>query len=135
MITATGYSKDLSIMPEGIAVTFGKDMIAEQGGLLNFLRGFNKVMAAHDRGDYWMHKLKNKPTIEVDHVYVIVANRLYCRCYSGGYCKEPMTGYTMDGREEEMNWGRMNLSGPIERCPFKRTLKGFQGFRYTTKLF
>lgn len=135
MITETGYSKDPSIMPEGIAITFGAQMIAEQGGLLNFLRGFNEIMQAHESGDYWMHKMKNKPTFEVDHIYIIVANRLYARVYSGGYSKEPKTGFTMDGRKEEMNWGRLNLSGPMERCPFKRTLKGFQGFRYTTKLW
>lgn len=40
MITANGYSKDLSIIPEGIVVTFGKVMIAEQGGLLRFIKNF-----------------------------------------------------------------------------------------------
>lgn len=78
-------------MPEGIAITFGKGMIEEQGGLLHFLRGFNEIMAGHEEGDYWMHKMKNKPKVEIDHVYIIVANRLYGRVYFGGYA-EGFTG-------------------------------------------
>lgn len=135
MITETGYSNEPSYLADGIAVTFGASMIAEQGGLLNFLKGFNDVMENAEKGDYWMHKLKNKPSVEVDHVYVIVANRLYCRCFFGGYTKEPAMAWTMDGRDVEISWGRIILSGPIVKAPFKRTLRGFQGFRYTKKLF
>lgn len=40
MITAQGYSKDPSIMPEGIAITFGKEMLTDHGGLKTFLDGF-----------------------------------------------------------------------------------------------
>lgn len=134
MITANGYSKDPNIIPEGIAVTFGKEMMIEQGGAKNFIKHFEYWMK---RGDefYWLHKCKNKPSLEVDHVYIIVLNRLYCRCYFGGYEKHTTTGGTADGREKSITWPRIILAGPLEKCPFKRELKGFQGFRYTTKLF
>lgn len=60
MITADGYSKDPGIMPEGIAVTFGKDMMKDQGGAKQFLSYFNGIMS--DADSWWMHKMKNKPS-------------------------------------------------------------------------
>lgn len=136
MITAQGYSKDPNIPPEGIVVTFGQQMIGEQGGLLHFIRGFEAVM--NDDNDYWIHTLSNFPTLEQDIVYLIVANRLYGRVYCGGYCRNHdanITGYGMTGEQKLMDKPFLILSGPLTRCPFKRTLKGFQGFRYCTKLF
>lgn len=133
MITEAGYSKDPNIIPEGIVVTFGKEMIEEQGGLKNFLSFFEQVM--NDEQDYWMHKCKNAPQYDILYVYVTVYNRLRYRCMFGGYFKENTTGGTADGREVEIAWPRIILSGPFEKCPFKRELKGFQGFRYCTKLF
>jgi hypothetical protein len=134
VITKTGYSKDPNIIPEGIAVTFGKEMMNEQGGVRNFLRHFEDIMS---RGDdwWWLHKCKNKPQQDIAWVYVIVLNRLYCRCYFGGYEKKGTVGGTADGREIIIQWPRVILAGPIEKPKFKRRLKGFQGFRYTTKLF
>lgn len=120
-------------MPEGIAVTFGIEMMDEQGGPLNLLRYFEACM--EEENNFWLHKCKNKPQFEVDHVYVICMNRLYCRAYYGGYKKEPTIGYTADGKEKSIDWPRIILAGPIEKPKFKRTLKGFRGFRYTTKLF
>jgi len=133
MITEKGYSKDPSIMPEAIAVTFGREMMNEQGGPKQFLEYFNEIMA--DPDSHWMHKMKNKPTHEFDIVYIIVLNRLYGKCYFGGFENRSTKGYTADGRVKDIDWSRMILAGPLERCPFKRTIKGFQGFRYTTKLF
>jgi hypothetical protein len=134
MITATGYSKDPNIVPEGIAVTFGKDMMLEQGGIRNFLKHFEDWMTKGD-DHWWLHRCKNKPQVELDYVYVIVLNRLYCRCYYGGYEKHETIGGTADGGEKEISWPRIILAGPIEKPNFKRRLQGFQGFRYCTKLF
>lgn len=153
MITANGYSKDPSIMAEGIAVTFGHEMIKEQGGLLHFLRFFHQIMeeSLQDaEASHWLHKCSNLPTIEVDHVYIIACNRLYGRVFNGGYRlhnpyagitdemdddHQPPSCVTADGREKGIDFNHIILSGPFERCPHKRILKGFQGFRYTTKLF
>lgn len=138
MITAEGYSKDPSIMPEGIVITWGKDMINSKGGLLPFVRHFNVAMKNEE--SVWLQKCKNKPTFEdILHVYIIVNNRLYGRCFYGGY----ETGRTIINNgnghsfswRTEIEWPRVLLAGPFERCPFKRALKGFQGFRYCTKLF
>lgn len=132
MITANGYSKDPNIVPEGIVVTFGQEMMMEQGGALNFIRYFEKSLA--DEHTYWLHKCKNKPQHDVDHVYIIALNRLYCRCYFGGYETHETTVWDAL-RPKLISWPRIILAGPIEKPPFKRTLRGFQGFRYATKLF
>lgn len=138
MITQQGYSKNPSIMPEGIAVTFGQQMIKEQGGLKTFLKAFQQTMSEHEVGNYWMHTCSNMPSMEIDHIYIIVANRLYGRVYCGGFHKKPspgIVGYGATGLQKLMDKPFVILSGPFEKCPHKRTLRGFQGFRYTTKLF
>lgn len=138
MITATGYSKDPSILPEGIAVTFGKQMIIEQGGLKTFIKAFQETMSQHEDGGYWMHTCSNLPSLELDHIYLVMANRLYGRVYCGGFFRNhfaDVVAYGATGVQKLMDKPFIILSGPFEKCPVKRTLKGFQGFRYTTKLF
>jgi hypothetical protein len=139
MITQKGYSKNPGILPEGIAITFGKEMMLEQGGVKNFLRNFQSFMASHEDGEYWMHKCSNLPAQDIDIIYIIVLNRLWGKVYNGGYHRynesSIKTGYSADGKEKVINWNYIVLSGPFVKCPFKRELKGFQGFRYTTKLF
>lgn len=135
MITATAYSKDPNIVPEGIVITFGKDMIKAQGGEKLFLSQFLKTMATD--GNYWMHKCKNLPTVDIDYIYIIVLNRLWGRVYNGGLRRNPtnVTGWTANNKPFDITWNFITLAGPFEKCPFKRVLKGFQGFRYCTKLF
>ena len=137
MITSNGYSKDPTIIPEGIVITFGKDMINEQGGLLCFLRCFLECVSGEDDDRYWMHKCSNLPTKDVLHVYIIISNRLYGRVPFAGYHRpeELEYGYSANGEEKIIDWPYLILAGPIEKSPFKRKLKGFQGFRYCTKLF
>lgn len=85
MITATGYSQQPGIMPEGIAVTFGAKMIEEQGGLKTFLAAFQSTMQGYENGEYWMHTMSNFPKIEIDRIYIVAANRLYGMAYCGGF--------------------------------------------------
>jgi len=125
-------------MPEGVVVTFGKEMISEQGGLKTFIKAFQEVMSLYEEGDYWMHTCSNFPKMEVDQIYIIVANRLYGRVFCGGYNRNAdanIIAYGATGKQKLMDKPFIILSGPFERCPFKRTLKGFQGFRYCTKLW
>ena len=135
MITATGYSKDPSIKPDGIVVTFGKEMIKEKGGLLRFIRWFEEVMATEE--SYWMHKCKNRPKYEdLLYVYVIICGRVYYRCHYGGYEKADTTGHlTPGGPSVEIDWPRIVLAGPLVRAKRKIRRPGFQGFRYCTMLF
>jgi hypothetical protein len=138
MITENGLSKDPTLMPEGIVVTFGQQMIKEQGGLRTFLNAFLETMLQHEEGSYWMHTCSNFPKNESDHIYIVVANRLWGRVYCGGYRRNAdanVIGFGATGLQKLMDKPFVILSGPFEKCPFKRELKGFQGFRYCTKLF
>ena len=137
MITQQGYSNDSSIMPEGIVITWSRDMMNLKGGMLSFVRYFNKVM--QDENCTWLQKCKNAPRIDVIHVYIIIANRLYGRCPYGGHQTGPAVINQGDGysfsRSIAISWPRIVLGSPFEKCPFKKELKGFQGFRYCTSLF
>jgi hypothetical protein len=139
MITETGFSKDTGILPEGIVVTWGSDLIKEKGGLLSFIRYFEKTMK--DEKGLWLQKCKNKPVYheELMYVYIIVCNQLRYRCYYGGHETGVAEITNGDGHSwssrSVISWPRLILAGPFEKCPFKRELKGFQGFRYCTKLF
>lgn len=132
MITQNGYSKDPNIMPEGIVITFGKEMLQTNGGTREVIKYFLEVMA--DENDYWMHKMLLWPKIEFVDVYIITMNRLWGRAKFGWFEKNATFGYSPKGRKD-IPWPRMVIVGPFEKCPFKRKLKGFQGFRYCTKLF
>ena len=48
MITANGFTKDPNIIPEGIVITFGKEMLQNNGGLKDVLQYFLNVMAEED---------------------------------------------------------------------------------------
>lgn len=137
MITANGYSKDPSLLPEGIVITWSADMIRLKGGLLNFIRYFEKVM--QDPDTHWLQKCKNAPTRDINTVYIIVCNRLAYKCFYGGHEAGETEINNGDGvsfsRSEAISWPRIIIAGPFEKCPFKRKLRGFQGFRYCTNLF
>lgn len=137
MITATGYSKDPNIQPEGVVITFGKEMMETNGGQKAVMQHFLSIMEASANGEetYWMHKMKLWPKVEVADVYIITLNRLWGRVKFGWFEKNSTFAYKSDGSDCEIAWPRMVLVGPFEKCPFKRELKGFQGFRYCTKLF
>lgn len=137
MITKDGYSKDKGLRPEAIVVTFGVDMMNEQGGAHLFLKRFLLWMECHEEGDYWMHKCTNLPTVDVDVVYLSVLGRLWGKVFCGGYKSgsKLITGYTAEGFSKVIDWNHIVLSGPFEHAPVRRKLKGFQGFRYATKLW
>jgi hypothetical protein len=88
MIIGPGkYSKDPTIPPDGIAVTWGKDMIQEKGGLLAFIRYFEMVMSREDQT--WLQKCRNQPTLDIAYVYIIVCNQFRYRLHYVGHETHP----------------------------------------------
>lgn len=118
--------------PTGILVTWGKDLIKEKGGLLAFLRFFEKTMQQEDA--LWLQKCRNKPKYEVVHVYIIVCNQVRYKLYYGGYQTGEREIYTGNGASwcsrSVITWPRLVLAGPVTKAPRKIYQKGFQGFRY-----
>lgn len=137
MITPNGYSKDKSIQPDGIVVTWSVDLIKEKGGLLSFIRYFEKIMV--DENMTWLQKCRNAPKFDIVHVYIIVAGRLLYRCPYGGHSKAAATISNGDGHSwaytSEVSWPYLILGAPFEKAPRKIYLRGFQGFRYCTSLW
>lgn len=135
MITEHGYSKDLSVQPEGIAVTFGRDMIEEKGGLRKFLKWFEYNMQSED--GWWLHKLKNCPRFDVAYVYIIIEKRFYARANFVGYSRGAAKAYWLPGAKEQVDipFPHIMITGPLVKPRRKIAQKGFQGFRYTTKIF
>lgn len=119
--------------PIAIVVTWGKGLIQEKGGLLAFLRYFEKEMVAED--SIWLQKSKNKPLQDIDHVYIIVCNQVRYKLFYGGYESGGATdAYNGDGiswcSRTVITWPRLILAGPFVKAPGKIHMKGFQGFRY-----
>lgn len=137
MITKDGYSKDQSIQPEGIVITWSREMIALKFGLLGFIRYFEQCMATEE--GLWLQKARNPPKHDITYVYIIVCNQVRYRCFYGGYETGETRVYNGNGhtfsRSEVIDWPRIVLAGPFLKSPVKRELRGFQGFRYCTKLF
>jgi len=114
--------------PIGIIVTWGKDMIEANGGLLRFIRYFEDT--CQDDLGWWFHKCKNGPTHDIAFVYVIVCNRIAYRLFYGGYETGPRTVWKWNGQSRDIEWSRLILAGPFEKAPGKIPMRGFQGFRY-----
>src|SRR6478752_5179156 len=146
MITTNGYSKDPSIMPEGIVNTWSEDLINQRHGMEEFCRIFERSMRGDD--GLWYNKALRPPKHDIIYVYIIVAGVLKYRCYYGGYSTQQKPSRIKEANKPMKDWHHYSwalwhtvlfphiiLAGPIEICPFERELKGFQGFRYCTKLF
>jgi hypothetical protein len=78
------YSKDPNIVPEGIAITWSKEMIEEgYGSLFSFIRHFKESI--NDEEGYWCQKCKNEPQFDVAYVYIIFAGKIRYRVQYVGY--------------------------------------------------
>lgn len=136
MITLNGYIKE-NQLAEGIAITWGKDLIAEKGGLLSFIRYFEFSM--HDEESRWIQRCKNRPQLDVNYVYIIVHNQVRYRLYYAGWETGETEIHNGDGhswsKSAIISWPRIVACGPFVKAPYKIIKPGFQGFRYTTKLF
>lgn len=137
MITSTGYSKDPNIVPEGIALTLPVLFFQDRGSSIpDFKKLFERFMTRDDA--LWNFRLTNLPTMEVAWIFLIFDKRIQYRCnlvqYERGVAK--VFQDSPDGRIREFpksNW--VIFTGPPVKPPHEWPQKGFQGFRYTTKLF
>lgn len=128
-----------SVPPEAIIVTFGQAMMS-RGGKTSpaaFERYFLSIMREED--SIWYHKSKNKPLQDVAFAYIIMDNYLQWRVNYIGHEKGDLTVFKPIGDEGEeavqISWPRMVFCGPIVNAPEDIPMQGFQGFRYTHKLF
>lgn len=137
MITPNGYSKDPNIVPEGIALTLPVAFFDDRDtDIPRFIKMFERFMSKDN--SIWNFRLTNLPTQEIAWVYLIFDRKIQFRVnfvmYERGVSKEFYDAPDHKVRQfPNANW--VILSGPSVRPPHEWPQKGFQGFRYTTKLF
>lgn len=137
MITPNGYSKDPYIIPDGIMLTLptmffeDRKMTIEQ-----FKEVFERQMSMDD--SYWNFKLTNLPLHDVAYVYLVFDKQVQYRCNLMCYERNKTKSFKDSPDQVVRNFPNQNwvlFTGPVIKPPYEWPQKGFQGFRYTTKLF
>jgi len=100
-------------------------------GFREYIRQMEIVIK--DENTCWFHKMGTKPKKEVLYCYITVLGSILYRGNIAGF--EPGGKKKFDdGRDcEAKHW--LVLTHPFVKAPEKILFKGFQGFRYTHKLF
>lgn len=117
--------------PDAIILTVGAKELVEKG-YKNWLRNFLEAMS-DEECTYW-YKMGNQPKFDdLMYVYICIGGRIRWRgnfvASSGPKEMEFSDGRRMFGKA----W--VIMCGPVVRAPYRIDRKGFQGFRYTNKLF
>lgn len=123
--------------PEGIIVTIGAKMIGEHG-YRHWLRNFLEAMDKSGNGEDWFYWLRqgNQPKADasLQYVYLCIGGKIRFRCYYAGSVGHAEKQF--ENHDHPM-YGKawVLVSGPVARPLHPIIRKGFQGFRYTEKLF
>lgn len=137
MITNKGYSKDPSIQPDGIVLTLPVAFFQDRRMNTDlFKKMFERYMRHEDA--IWNFKLTNLPLQDVAFVYLVFDGFLQYRANLVQYERNVAKKFkdAPDRRIRSFpttNW--VLFTGPVVKPPHEWPLKGFQGFRYCTKLF
>lgn len=117
--------------PIGIIITMGKEVLDANGGGAEWAKHFESCVRDENSG-FWLHKAAKAPIHDIGDVYVIAENFVQYRVFYGGYERGPTSVWMRSGEERKIDWPRMVLGGPFERCPnhIDIPMRGFQGFRY-----
>ena len=122
--------------PEAIIVTIGEKMWKAHG-YRHWLRNFLAAMKRSETDDDWYYWVRqgNQPTFQdIQYVYLCIGGKIRYRAF---YAGSMGTGEKLfEGREHPI-FGKawILVAGPVMRAPFKIEMKGFMGFRYSSKLF
>lgn len=137
IIGASKYSKDPSIIPEGIMLTLPTMFFEDRGMTCDqFKKYFERYMKREDA--LWNFKLTNLPLHDIAWVYLVFDKQVQYRLNFVQYERNVSKTFkdSVDGKVRDFpnqNW--VIFTGPPVKPPHEWPQKGFQGFRYTTKLF
>lgn len=115
--------------PDGIIITISQQMLKEKGAK-NWLTNFFNAMSKED----WMYYIRvgSKPKQDILYVYFNIGGKVRYRCNFVQTTHGDMT--FSDGKEMSAKvW--IITCGPLVKARPPVPMKGFRGFRYTTKLF
>lgn len=123
--------------PEGIIITVGAKMWGANGyrhWLRNFLEAMEK--SETDQDWYYWFRQGNQPVAgdHLSYVYLCIGKKIRYRCFYAG-SKGAMAMQFENHSTPIFGKAWVLVAGPIMRAPMTIEKKGFQGFRYTEKLF
>lgn len=137
MITQRGYSKDPSIMPDGIVLTLPTMFFEDRGMTCDqFKRYFERYMQLDDA--IWNFKLTNLPLRDIAYVYLVFDKQIQYECRFVMYERNVSKAFKDSHDQKVRMYANQNwvlFTGPALKPPYPMPQKGFQGFRYCTKLF
>lgn len=109
-------------LPDAVIITVAASTLKAQGGYRQWLRGFTYILSQED-GVAYRH---GNPKYEVQYVYICVGGKVRFRA-----------NFVMVGESPASGKKCILMCGPLVHAPkgHQPLMKGFQGFRYTTKLF
>lgn len=120
--------------PEAIIMTYPSSCLKNEYEQQLFARMMMGYMNTVEDA-VWHQKCKNKPKHDVLYLYFIVLGKIKYRLNVMGWNHgTPITLNFTDG-QREVTWPRLELCGPVLQAPEDIQMRGFQGFRYTDKLF
>jgi hypothetical protein len=120
--------------PYGILVTLPAKFFEEcdHESYLEEIKSMNT-----DEEKIWYRVMNRLPLLDFLYVYTIVDNKVHHRAQFAGLVRNKNLFFTRkDGsRRNFPNTNAVMMCGPNVMAPEEITMRGFQGFRYTHKLF
>jgi hypothetical protein len=128
------FNKNILQPPDGILVTLPARFFVEYDHA-KYLEEIKEMNT--NEGMIWYRVMKNLPTQDFLYVYTIIDNKIHHRSMFAGLIrnKTMIFGRPEGGRRTFENANAVMMSGPIVMAPEVISMRGFQGFRYTHKLF
>lgn len=126
--------------PDGIILTISASMLAKNG-YKRWLQNFLQTMELSAQGEDWFYFMRASAKPKQDeclsYIYLCIGNKIRYRCFYGG-CQDGGRRQFPDGNGgvkiiDAKAW--ILLAGPVTSAPHVIKRQGFQGFRYTEKLF
>lgn len=101
---------------------------------------FKKVFERHMsmENSWWNFKLTNLPKLEVLYVYLVFDGKVQYRCNLMMYERHKSKSFKDSPDQKVRHFKNCNwvlFTGPVVKPKIDVPKKGFQGFRYTEKLF
>lgn len=129
--------KNLDGSWEGIIITVGAKMYGDHG-YRNWLRNFLGAMKLSEKDSdfvYWFRQ-GNQPKADksLQYVYLCIGGKIRYRCFFAGSLG-PCSMKFVNHSEEMYGRAWILVAGPVVKAPFVIERKGFQGFRYSQKIF
>lgn len=129
--------------PEAVIITMSRETIKEWGSLNVVKRYFRRWFTGNNETvitTFWWRCGKNLPKVEVPFLYLIAENQIIFRFHVVEYHRTGEEGvmlykYGDPERGELMKGCFIVIAGPIMEPNEPIPYKGFQGFRYSQKLF